>query len=1133
MATVVILARILWPFFFFFGIAEGASVTCHCKVNTTTTLTSTPPLFVFWLNSTLWGGNRTELVLTNVTRTMNGSRYICVTRQGDVTRNVTYHLRVAYGPADVDTRILAPTPFITNGSRDLNLTCQVTNTYPDPWVSWTFVTCRDGVSDPCVFRPQVWKDDLMILCTATSTANQEELTRSTAVFFLELHYPPKQPPQIRTHTSNKILKTWDTIVCTVTGGKPPVRQILFNCSNPTIQGVRYTWGESGASSVSSSIIVDTTQATADHMLCTCTALWEPDPSLYGYSSTSTFLLEYKATITQFTVNASRELVVTEEDQSAVEFHCDVMGRASAEVTLRKQRTNDTLGKTVEVVGEDSGRRKIHRYVLSPARCEDMGVFTCKADSGYIGPSTRSVRLTVNCGPRLYTTTTPSTNTVIKLKGRDPAKLMLVAYPVPQHIHFAVVQSHDSRYNGSDLTPDDLFKAECVASETAQHLVSCQIGRGQVDGAHAGMYNVTVSNAFGAFQFVLDVRPVSTYGDVSDEDEDDVSDDDDDDDEEEEKEEEEEEGEDEPLLSATTTVLIAALVAATVVIVIVVFVVFILRKRRGRGRYSHSDGNRSLGGVECTRVSHSRNLAAYMAEHDNDPSNSRLPFAEVVPISSDIQFKSTDPSNAPVPFSQILPALSTDGEMREESLGPYGKENGKEDEEDNDFDDKEGFLEDKLAEREGGDGDPATGPTRSRIPSDPVGDYSTLSRDGDQANEGSIIWLDSEPESIDKPPPPYARSVSVDSPLEAYAGLDNNGAEEGTSGGLRPPKQDSFPLQSLVSSGSRSRTFITKIYLPKESDSEGKEGSGELPVGPLGDEYAVVNKKGKESKTPTRPTLQEVFATHDPDQGSVEESQTDQTKVSTAATAAETTRYTNPASRRSTAYEDVIVAGGNDSQASSDGRAPQRPQRKDNPRGTSEKTTRSEERNVGERKESTQSVHKPATESESTLATQEGHWKEADSTGEHTTKERADTRKLVKAHTSELTRSVKKADTQELDQTLPSRPPHRFLKKHEDASQGEPKTDSRKPGNREEPTTDSSKGEDKQGTLTRHRRKKTDTEDISTPQDSHDEASHSLKSPPADPSAEAPRPKKRTRKLTKRRRKSDLDSEADEAHILGP
>ncbi|KAL8592899.1 hypothetical protein ACOMHN_050726 [Nucella lapillus] len=89
--------------------------------------------------------------------------------------------------------------------------------------------------------------------------------------------------------------------------------------------------------------------------------------------------------------------------------------------------------------------------------------------------------------------------------------MLVAYPVPQHIHFAVVQSHNSRYNGSGLTPVDLFEAECVDSETAghaQHLVSCQIGWGQIDGAYSGMYDVTVSNAFWAFHIVLDVRPVT-------------------------------------------------------------------------------------------------------------------------------------------------------------------------------------------------------------------------------------------------------------------------------------------------------------------------------------------------------------------------------------------------------------------------------------------------------------------------------------------------------------------------------------------------------------------------------------------------------------------------------------------------
>ncbi|XP_076438475.1 uncharacterized protein LOC143277507 isoform X2 [Babylonia areolata] len=1121
-------------------VPENSSLTCRCHANDTagSSLSSPTPTSFVWSGV---AGNSDVLELPKVDRSMNGSRHTCIMRSGSVNRNVTYELRVAYGPEDAHTRILAPSPFITDGTRAVNLTCQVTNAYPAPGISWAFVMCKDGVPEPCEVTPEVKDDGKRIICTAIRPGHGQ-LVRSTAAFNFDLNYPPKTSPQIQAQSSKSILRSGDTITCTVQGGKPPVRRVLFNCSNPVLPDNPFDVIDPVTSSISSSVIVDTSRATAEHMECSCLGLWDPEPSLYGRPSTSNFSLEYRATINNFTANASTELVVMEENQDSVEFLCDVMARSSARVTLYRQRDkNRHLGDIVEVVGEEAARRKIQRYMVGPVRCEDMGVYICEAYSGYLRNSTDTVRLTVNCGPRPQTATTTS----VVLRDPGSAVLELVAFPVPEHFSFVPVKrgGSDGGSGGRpnvpsevvdlDVDVDTLFEPKCQGHESVAHLVTCRIERGAAEGEHSGLYNVTVSNAYGAFHFLLDVRP-------------------------------ENEG---AVITAQTAVLVSSLVAATVIIIVVVLVVFLMRKRRGRD-------------VECTRVAHRRSLAAYIAENDDDPSNSPLPFVQVMPISSDIQYKSTDPSNNPVPFSHILPSLSSDGvgshgggddvivrsESRHEGLVtssgvllqraasggnsqvpsspvpraevspffPAGERLEKEEEEgDEDKGTEEKgdvmyFQDEDLTHGDDGNDEYPTIPTRSRTSRGSEKHTEGEGHRSDHTVEGEIVWMDS---GADLHASPHLLAVPPDIPLGEYAGLDDNATDESPSdvGRTRSQQRSASPLQSLVSAGSRSRTFITKIYLPNQSSNPDSPRQQEqhsqdpaAPSGPVENEYAVVVKKPKGVNPSARPALEDVFPREQFPDDSSELSTPRQTNADREATSSDTVPCEQPAPFWNKAYEDVIVAGGiseEEWKASSLAREPVRPERKNNAKRKSDTATGSAARvntrsrslnSDRERHEPTKTgtVQTPPARAQKAERTEADHGQDQHGkAGQRTPPLMAKTHLVIQGET-EAQKPQQKAQ-----QPPPPRP--QPMTHHQEAMPKEQHAEATREGTG----------------LRSHRRKKADTKDVLSSQAPQRPADHSLRSSRTASGSEAPQPKKRTRKLTKRRRRSDLDAETDEAYNL--
>lgn len=78
------------------------------------------------------------------------------------------------------------------------------------------------------------------------------------------------------------------MTCTVTGGRPTVDEVIFYCTDPQLDGQP---GDVNATSVSSTITVDSARATEDNMTCFCSAVWKPNEDYYHLASEVTYTIE--------------------------------------------------------------------------------------------------------------------------------------------------------------------------------------------------------------------------------------------------------------------------------------------------------------------------------------------------------------------------------------------------------------------------------------------------------------------------------------------------------------------------------------------------------------------------------------------------------------------------------------------------------------------------------------------------------------------------------------------------------------------------------------------------------------------------------------------------------------------------
>ena len=143
----------------------------------------------------------------------------------------------------------------------------------------------DKIFDPCcgvTSYGRVWRKGVEKRGLGSYFAEQS--------VYRDLADPPPDPPNITSHAGAEVLRTGDTLTCTVTGGRPAVDKIIFYCTDPQLTGRR---GEASTTSVSSTITVNSARATENNMKCFCSAVWKPNARFYGIVSQISYGIECK------------------------------------------------------------------------------------------------------------------------------------------------------------------------------------------------------------------------------------------------------------------------------------------------------------------------------------------------------------------------------------------------------------------------------------------------------------------------------------------------------------------------------------------------------------------------------------------------------------------------------------------------------------------------------------------------------------------------------------------------------------------------------------------------------------------------------------------------------------------------
>ncbi|XP_070181137.1 uncharacterized protein [Littorina saxatilis] len=117
-------------------------------------------------------------------------------------------------------------PFDTDGSQELTLTCSVDTVSQVREYGWS-VTCEPQTGNTCLFLPQLEDDGKMVTCTVTL----KDGGSAAGSLKMELDYPPHTTPFINGYTKGEVLKAGNDlrVTCSVHGGKPLVKNVIFSC----------------------------------------------------------------------------------------------------------------------------------------------------------------------------------------------------------------------------------------------------------------------------------------------------------------------------------------------------------------------------------------------------------------------------------------------------------------------------------------------------------------------------------------------------------------------------------------------------------------------------------------------------------------------------------------------------------------------------------------------------------------------------------------------------------------------------------------------------------------------------------------------------------------------------------------
>lgn len=450
-----------------------------------------------------WLGHSTNstLRIQSVSRYMNGTTYVCLKQQSGRNSTVDYTMQVAYGPGTNDVKVSGPSPFITDGSRQVNFTCEASNTYPKAAYAFllssnvgTMYCQSNPTPDTCVFTPKPEHNALRVICTATNTVSYPgEIIRADNVFILDLLYPPQSLPLILPEpVDGNALTQGDIIKCKVIGGHPLVSSVNFICDGPVLSDQTDVINNS-SQSVESAITVDTFTATANAMVCNCSARWSPDSSIYAKTVTTSFQLQYPASITNFTVSVNGITSLTtilESNHFSMTIRCKATGRPLPSLTLSINN-----GQTALV--SETNEEVVH--FIRQARCENSNIYRCEADNGVWNRTSKEVIVVVLCEPRFHNGSFDP-NVGVPEMTTDGLQVTLVANPRPTTFSYDYL---GNGINGTSATSN--FNTHCNQDQTACGChYTCKLIPVHVPEYLLGLYKLTASNGLGNYELHFNV-----------------------------------------------------------------------------------------------------------------------------------------------------------------------------------------------------------------------------------------------------------------------------------------------------------------------------------------------------------------------------------------------------------------------------------------------------------------------------------------------------------------------------------------------------------------------------------------------------------------------------------------------------
>ncbi|XP_076438221.1 uncharacterized protein LOC143277325 [Babylonia areolata] len=223
--------------------------------------------------------------------------------------------------------------------------------------------------------------------------------------------------------------------------------------------------------------------------------------------TLTVLTTYAAEVSQFTVNNTNNLTVSEGDP--VTLTCTAVGRPTAAISIVKEGV--TL-KPKQQKGQVSAVEEATlTYMKDEATCNATGQYRCDADNGEVQPDAAHLMVFVNCSPRQQEGS-PEIPRYLNYKGGSVStEFPLTMYPTVKN---ATLLYLGPLSNSTVNRParDSLYKLQCTVTDPSRlYWTTCKLTiTNNATDNDKGFYNVTLGNGVGqpfAFQFELDVNGV--------------------------------------------------------------------------------------------------------------------------------------------------------------------------------------------------------------------------------------------------------------------------------------------------------------------------------------------------------------------------------------------------------------------------------------------------------------------------------------------------------------------------------------------------------------------------------------------------------------------------------------------------